>query len=88
MGLLGSRNARAIIAGSTAALLLTALGCKGPIELTLSGQQDLNGGNSATVVVYQLSSNAAFLRTPADVFWVNDDQVAPNVDFVYRGTDL
>ncbi|NNE35705.1 MAG: type VI secretion system lipoprotein TssJ [Rhodothermales bacterium] len=75
MGLLGSRRGIQIIAGSTAVLLLTAVGCKGPIELTLSGQQDLNGGNSATDVVYQLTSNATFLRTPADVFWVNDDQV-------------
>ena len=52
---------------------LFSLGCKGPIELAISGDDDMNEGNAVTVVYFQLTSNATFVNAPAATFWENDN---------------
>ncbi len=54
-------------------IAVTATACKGPMELAFIGTQEMNGGNALEVVLFQLSSNAAFENTPAVSFWENDN---------------
>lgn len=48
------------------------LGCDPAVDVTVTGAADMNGGNAASVVVYQLSNDTNFRRTPIEAFWRND----------------
>lgn len=48
------------------------LGCDPSVDVRVSGSPDMNGGNAASVVIYQLSNDTNFRRTPIEAFWRDD----------------
>jgi type VI secretion system VasD/TssJ family lipoprotein len=46
--------------------------CQPGVAIALEGAGDMNQGNAASVVVYQLSSDVNFRRTPIETFWKDD----------------
>lgn len=62
--------------------LLVSSGCSGslglfssgPLEVSIRGQDDMNGGNAARVRIYQLAGETSFRNTPLSSFWRNDEQ--------------
>lgn len=46
----------------------------GPLTMTITGQEDMNGGNAARVRVYELSGESSFRNTPLSTFWRDDEQ--------------
>ena len=59
-------------------LALFSLSCKGPIEVALRGNDDMNGRNNVTVVYFQLTNNATFINASPASFWENDNAVLAN----------
>lgn len=44
----------------------------GPVEVSIRGTADMNGGNAARVRVYELAGETNFSNTPLSSFWQND----------------
>jgi len=59
-------------------LALLSVSCKGPVEITVRGADDMNEGNAVTVVYFQLTSDATFKNASAASFWENNNAVLAN----------
>ena len=44
----------------------------GPLEISIRGTSDMNGGNAARVRVYELGGETNFNNTPLSSFWQSD----------------
>ncbi len=56
-------------------LALLMCSCSGPIQLSVSGTDDVNDGNAVTVVYFQLSSSSTFESAPPAEFWRDGNAV-------------
>lgn len=61
---------------------IVAGGCKGPLEMTVAGEPELNGGGNAVIVrIYQLRSDTNFRGATVETFW-QDDHAALGNEYV------
>jgi len=44
----------------------------GPLEISIRGTTDMNGGNAARVRIYELAGDTNFQNTPVGSFWQSD----------------
>ena len=51
------------------------IGCSPSVDVQVKGEKEMNGGNAASVVIYQLSNDAKFRTTPIEEFWRDDEAV-------------
>ena len=57
-------------------VILLGMGCRGPLEMTLVGDEDMNnGGNTALVRIYELGSDGRFDGAQIGEFWRDDKAV-------------
>ncbi len=65
-------------------LLCTLLvGCKGPLEMTITGTPSMNEGNAAMVRVYQLTSRTGFDSAQREDLILNPEETL-GADIVWR----
>lgn len=83
-------RSRLVLLGALALLLAPLAGCSRggpppppkPLDITVVGTEDLNGGGNAAVVrIYALGGDAAFQRAPVQAFW-QDDAAALGAELV------
>jgi len=53
----------------------------------MQGNENMNSGNAARLVIYQLSTDAGFRTTPVEAFW-RDDKAALGDDLVGRRREV
>ena len=63
------------------------LGCSPSVDVEVEGKEEMNGGNAASVVIYQLSNDAKFRITPIEEFW-QDDEAALGDELVGRRREV
>lgn len=68
-------------------LCVFGLGCSPSVDVQVKGEEDMNGGNAASVVIYQLSNDAKFRTTPIEAFW-RDDEAALGDELVGRRREV
>lgn len=56
-------------AGGCVQLCPLGIGCESTADLLVEGTPDLNAGQAATVVLYQLSGDVSFQQMPLERFW-------------------
>lgn len=68
-------------------LCVFGLGCSPSVDVQVQGEEEMNGGNAASVVIYQLSNDAKFRTTPIEEFW-RDDEAALGDELVGRRREV
>ena len=68
-------------------LCVFGLGCSPSVDVQVKGEEEMNGGNAASVVIYQLSNDAKFRTTPIEEFW-RDDEAALGDELVGRRREV
>jgi type VI secretion system VasD/TssJ family lipoprotein len=59
-------------------LCVFGLGCSPSVEVRVQGEEAMNGGNAASVVIYQLTNDTKFRTTPIEAFWKDDEAALGN----------
>lgn len=66
-----------VLAGCSS-LCVFGLGCSPSVEVRVEGEETMNGGNAASVVIYQLTNDTKFRTTPIEAFWKDDEAALGN----------